>query len=307
MEYLLLARHSARGNRVDPPGHLQQFAPVRVSIVTPSFRGAQWLPLCIASVADQEGVAVEHIVQDSCSDDGTQEILAREPRVRAFIEKDRGMYDAVNRGLTRATGDVLAYLNCDEQFLPGALKAVSDHFEANPHLDAIVSDTIVTDTRGDYICHRCALAPGKHQMWVRFPVLTCALFIRSKVFQGMGIRCDTAWRALGDWVWVMEMVRRGVRFGVLPVMTSTFADTGDNLCLHPVALEERARKWAMAPGWVRMMKYPFILKYRLQLAARGAMNYKPFDYSLHTLESPARRVTKHAANPSSFWNRRPSV
>ena len=107
MEYLLLARHSARGNRVDPPGHLQQFAPVRVSIVTPSFRGAQWLPLCIASVADQEGVAVEHIVQDSCSDDGTQEILAREPRVRAFIEKDRGMYDAVNRGLTRATGDVL--------------------------------------------------------------------------------------------------------------------------------------------------------------------------------------------------------
>ena len=40
-------------------------------------------------------------------------------RVRAFVEKDQGMYDAVNRGLRRATGEMLAYLNCDEQYLPG--------------------------------------------------------------------------------------------------------------------------------------------------------------------------------------------
>ena len=43
----------------------------------------------------------------------------------AFIEKDGGMYDAVNRGYRRAQGDILAYLNCDEQYLPGALKTVA--------------------------------------------------------------------------------------------------------------------------------------------------------------------------------------
>jgi len=96
------------------------------SIITPSFRNSRWLKLCIASVADQQDVKWEHIVQDSCSDDGTQDWLPRDPRVKAFIEKDGGMYDAVNRGYRRAAGDILAYLNCDEQYLPGALKTVSD-------------------------------------------------------------------------------------------------------------------------------------------------------------------------------------
>jgi len=98
---------------------------VQFSIVTPSFRNSTWLKLCIASVADQQGVELEHIVQDSCSDDGTQDWLPRDPRVKAFIEKDAGMYDAVNRGFRRAAGDILAYLNCDEQYLPGGLATIA--------------------------------------------------------------------------------------------------------------------------------------------------------------------------------------
>lgn len=89
-----------------------------VSVVTPSFRSSQWLKLCIASVADQ-GIPVEHIVQDAGSDDGTLDWLPQDARVRAFIEKDQGMYDAINRGFRRATGDIFAWLNCDEQYLPG--------------------------------------------------------------------------------------------------------------------------------------------------------------------------------------------
>jgi len=92
---------------------------VKISIVTPSFRNSDWLKLCVASVADQAGVEVEHIVQDAQSDDGTQEWLARDRRVQAYIEKDLGMYDAINRGWRRATGEILAYLNCDEQYQPG--------------------------------------------------------------------------------------------------------------------------------------------------------------------------------------------
>jgi hypothetical protein len=90
---------------------------MKISVITPSFRNSDWLKLCIASVADQ-GVDLEHIVQDSCSDDATQEWLPNDSRVKAFIEKDGGMYDAINRGLRRASGDILAYLNCDEQYVP---------------------------------------------------------------------------------------------------------------------------------------------------------------------------------------------
>src|SRR5580658_5685732 len=105
--------------------------PMRFSVVTPSFRQSLWLKLCVASVADQ-GVEVEHIVQDACSDDGTLDWLLTDPRVQAFSEKDAGMYDAVNRGLRRASGEILSYLNCDEQYLPGALRAVETHFESHP-------------------------------------------------------------------------------------------------------------------------------------------------------------------------------
>jgi len=100
---------------------------VRFSIITPSYRNSAWLKLCIASVADQQ-VEVEHIIQDAGSDDGTLDWLLQDKRVRAFVEKDQGMYDGINRGLRRAGGDILAYLNCDEQYLPGALRAVRDFF-----------------------------------------------------------------------------------------------------------------------------------------------------------------------------------
>ena len=122
------------------------------SIITPSFRNSNWLKLCIASVADQSGVECEHIVQDSCSDDGTQDWLPRDPRVKAFIEKDSGMYDAVNCGYRRATGDILAYLNCDEQYLPGTLTTVRDFFEQHPQIEVALAGTIVTDGEGKYIC-----------------------------------------------------------------------------------------------------------------------------------------------------------
>ena len=114
---------------------------MKFSIITPSFRGGQWLKLCLASVADQ-GVELEHIVQDSCSDDGTQDWLPNDTRVKAFIEKDHGMYDAVNRGLRRSDGEILAYLNCDEQYLPGALCAVERFFAANPEVDVAFGDAV---------------------------------------------------------------------------------------------------------------------------------------------------------------------
>ena len=99
---------------------------MKLSIITPSFRNSQWLKLCVASIADQQGVDAEHIVQDAGSDDGTLDWLTHDPRVQAYVEKDKGMYDAINRGLRRACGEILAYLNCDEQYLPGTLKKVSD-------------------------------------------------------------------------------------------------------------------------------------------------------------------------------------
>lgn len=276
------------------------------SIVTPSFRSSQWLKLCIASVADQEGVEVEHLVQDAGSDDGTLDWLPSDRRVAAFVERDSGMYDAVNRGFRRSKGDILAYLNCDEQYLPGALKAVENAFTADPELDVVLGDSIVTDPGGNYICHRISLVPGRVGMWVRFPVLTSSLFVRRRVVHKRGIWFDLRWKDLGDWFWVMEMVRRGTRFQVLPQFTSVFTDTGQNMNLKPNAAREREMKWAMAPGWVKLLRGPLILHYRLRILARAPLRQRPFTYSLYTPDSTSARVSRHATHPSSFWGNRGS-
>jgi len=274
------------------------------SIVTPSFRSSKWLKLCVASVADQQGATFEHIVQDSCSDDGTQDWLPQDRRVKAFIEKDQGMYDAANRGFRRTAGDILAYLNCDEQLLPGALHAVKEFAQVHTEADVILTDSVVTDAKGAYLCHRLSLAPIEHEMWVRFPVLSCGLFVRRRVVHDMGIFVDTQWRDLGDFFWILAMVQREVRFAVLRHRTSVFADTGENMNLKPNARREMVRQWEMTPGWVKLLRFPLAVQYRLRLALRGSMSQGPYDYSLYTMESPDKRVTVHVDRPTSFWRGR---
>src|SRR6266545_4953478 len=122
---------------------------MRFSVITPSFNPSPWLPLCLASVADQ-GVDVEHIVQDAGSTDGTLDWLRHDARVKLFVERDGGMYDGVNRGLRRAGGDILAYLNCDEQYLPGCLQTVQSFFSAHPQTEVVFAGSIVTDGEGGY-------------------------------------------------------------------------------------------------------------------------------------------------------------
>lgn len=274
------------------------------SIVTPSFNQSPWLKLCVASVADQPGVELEHLVQDSCSTDSTRDWLTKDSRVKAVIEKDSGMYDAVNRGFRRASGEFFAYLNCDEQYLSGALQDVRGFFYKHPHTDVVLTDAIVADTDGNYICHRCSLTPIEPLIWISFPVLTCALFIRRSAIERTGIYFDTQWKNLGDWFWMHELVKRGVRMDVLPRFTSVFTDTGENFSLDSSGMAERRLKWQMSPRWVRWLKYPIIAHNRLRLAGRGAFFQPPFDYAPYTQANPNQRVTRRAAKPTSFWKGR---
>jgi glycosyltransferase involved in cell wall biosynthesis len=274
---------------------------MKFSIVTPSFRNSQWLKLCIASVADQQGFEFEHIVQDSCSNDGTQDWLPRDPRVKAFIEKDGGMYDAVNRGYRRATGDILAYLNCDEQYLPGALKTVAGFFEANPKIEIALAGSIVVNGAGKYICHRHQMVPHPQGVWFRFPILTSSIFIRRKVIFERGIFFDTRWRDLGDFHWVLALMKNKVPMKVCDSFTSVFADTGENMNLKPNAIREKAETDAMIPALVRTLKPMWILQHRLRRVAAGHFNLKPTSYSIYTSESPERRVTFEISKPTAVW------
>jgi glycosyltransferase involved in cell wall biosynthesis len=274
---------------------------MKFSIITPSFRNSAWLKVCIASVADQAGVELEHIVQDSCSDDGTQDWLRHDRRVQAFIEKDGGMYDAVNRGYRRATGDILAYLNCDEQYLPGALAAVAEFFAAHPAVEVVLAGSIVTDGDGHYLCHRHSMVPSPQHVWFRFPILTSGIFIRRQVIHERGLFFDTQWRDLGDFHWMLALMKNQVPMAVCETFTSVFADTGENMNLKPNALREKEETTRMIPAWLQRLKPLWILQHRLRRLRAGHFNLAASSYEIFTKTSLNRRIKFDVPQPTAVW------
>ena len=111
---------------------------MKISVVIPSYNQAAYLPETLGSVCSQIGPEVEVLVFDGGSTDGSVEILrdwktpASGGPIRWVSGKDGGQTAAINLGLRASTGDVLAYLNSDDVYTPGALAAVAAHFAANP-------------------------------------------------------------------------------------------------------------------------------------------------------------------------------
>lgn len=271
----------------------------RISIVTPSFRSGEWLKLCIASVADQR-VALEHIVQDSQSDDGTADWLPQDGRVRAFIEKDRGMYDAINRGLKRATGEVLGWLNCDEQYLPRALNAVDAFFRSRTDIDVLFGDVIMTGSDGEYLAHRKMQVPLKYHTWTcHLSTLSCAMFFRRRLLFERGFWFNPELRDGGDGEWMVRLLRAGVAMATLGEFTSVFTQTGANMSAAPNALRENHRLFKTAPAWARAAKPLFILQHRLRRLLGGMYQQGPFSYEIYTRNFPEARQCFSVERPRS--------
>jgi glycosyltransferase involved in cell wall biosynthesis len=126
---------------------------MRFSIVTPSFNGRRYLDKAGASVLSQQGdFELEWLVIDGGSTDGTAEYLdglaASDPRVRLVCEPDRGQAHAINKGLALARGDVVAWLNTDDLYAPGALAAVADAFEVHSDAQWLVGRYQIIDADG---------------------------------------------------------------------------------------------------------------------------------------------------------------
>lgn len=122
----------------------------RISVVTPCFRHAHYLDETIRSVLGQGYPDLEYFVVDGGSDDGSDGILRRwsDRITRWTSEPDRGAADAIEKGFGWATGEILAWLNASDAYLPGALRAVGSFFSRHPDVDWICGDAVVTDASG---------------------------------------------------------------------------------------------------------------------------------------------------------------
>ena len=268
---------------------------MRFSVVTPSFKQLDWLELCIASVADQHGAEyVEHLVCDGGSEGievFQQRMLERFPetpryRLDFVVGPDAGMYDAINKGLRRATGDVCSYLNCDEQLLPGSLAAVADYFGKHADTDVIFGDTIVVGIEGQPLCYWRPYVPSlAHLAGATLNTLSCSTFFRRTVVEA-GHLFEPQWKAVGDLRWIRGLLEKGLRMACVPRPLAAFTFLGDNLGAGATAREEfeASRESVGGPGrWFRRGLHG------LRKLFSGAYVRREVAYDLFALSDPSRR------------------
>jgi glycosyltransferase involved in cell wall biosynthesis len=140
----------------------------RISVVTPTLNQAAFIEATIRSVLDQGYPALDYVVIDGGSADGTQAILQRySSRLRWVSEPDRGQADAINKGLRMAKGDILAYLNSDDLYLPGTLAQVAGYLAAHPEAGWVYGDCRLIDEGGETIGRLRAPAFDLNRMILR--------------------------------------------------------------------------------------------------------------------------------------------
>ena len=258
------------------------------SIVTPTFKQPEWLRLCAASVADQAGVRIEHIIQDGGDGEGLEWLEAM-PCARLFVEPDCGMYDALTKGIPKANGDIIAHLNSDEQYLPGALELVNRFFIENPEIEVVFSDAILIDADGKPLSYRRIVLPLRsHTMACHLGTLTCSTFFRRSVVErGLSYKGD--WKDVGDAALVLSWLDAGVKMAAIHRPLAVFTFTGANRSRGKTAKEEGNLFRPQGPAQCMMHPAFIAAQHRVRKLLAGAYRRRNLSVEIFTLSSPARR------------------
>src|SRR5712691_1818747 len=119
-----------------------------MTVITPCLNARDTIEEALASVRSQGYPDLEHLVVDGGSTDETLDVLERAEGIRYLSEPDRGLSDAMNKGVAMARGEVLGWLNADDFYLPGALRKVGEAFESNPGALWATGGCIIVDHEG---------------------------------------------------------------------------------------------------------------------------------------------------------------
>lgn len=121
---------------------------IKISIITACFNSAGTIEDTIMSVSGQKGVYVEHIVIDGVSEDGTMEIVRRHKSISRFVsEPDEGIYDAMNKGIALATGDIIGIMNADDFYENENVLQEVAHVFSDPNIEACYGDLVYVNKK----------------------------------------------------------------------------------------------------------------------------------------------------------------
>jgi glycosyltransferase involved in cell wall biosynthesis len=182
----------------------------RFGIVTPALNGERFIEQTLRSIWGQRDgdVEIHHVVVDGGSTDRTVEIASRYPTRVVVSADDHGMYDAVNRGMSLVDGDIVGYINADDEIAPGALRLIHRTFETHADVNWLCGRVEYIDTSGSVLGRMqpvpLTLASFVGIGWSCIPQQT--VWARRSFFERVG-PFDLAYRNCGDYDWYARALK----------------------------------------------------------------------------------------------------
>jgi hypothetical protein len=277
-----LIQHSPRPLELPPAptSRIPRARAPKISIVTPSFRQGHFIERTLKSVLDQDYPNLEYFVEDGGSTDRTVEILRQYSDVLTGwrSELDTGQANAINKGFSRSSGDIMGWLNSDDILLPGSLDTVARFFLDNPAVDVVYGNRVLIDTRGQEIGRW--ILPGHSGEVLRWAdyVPQETLFWRRRAWEAVGGAVDESFSFAMDWDLLVRFDEAALRFAHIPRFLGAFRVHTDQKTLTQMSDKgrsemERVRKRTLGrvPHYweIRKATMPFMLRHlRADMAYR---------------------------------------
>lgn len=242
-----------------------------VSIVTPSLNQAQFIEATISSVLTQDYPRIEYIVADGGSTDGTLEILRRhDDRLTWFSEPDRGQSHAINKGFRRARGQILAWLNSDDTYLPQAVSTAVKHLVAQPDCAMVYGEGYLIDETGRVTGRFPATRPFDlwQLVYVSDFILQQTAFFRREAVEAVGWLDESLHWGM-DWD---LFIRIGKRFRV------------DRLPDYMASLREYRTAKTASGGIARLRELAQVMR------SHGAWRYPPGLFGTYAVDTIMRLI-----------------
>jgi len=238
------------------------------AIVTPSYNQAHWLGETMASVLDQQpGAHIDYVVQDGGSTDGSVGLIrAQSDRLHAWESgPDGGQSRAIINGFAKTSGgpdDLMAWLNSDDFYLPGALRYVAHYFANHPEVDAVYGHRIIVDENSQEVSRWVLPKHDPKLTLINDPVPQETLFWRRRLWDKVG-GLNPDYHYAMDWELILRFQAAGAHIVRLPYflgcfrvhsLQKSYAESGSGV--EREALELRQRTLGKARIWKTISKHP---------------------------------------------------